>query len=82
MRKPDNNRVVVVGMEVSTSLGHGLEKSWREALEGKSGVGWLTRFDAGDYAAKAVGEIPTSIRSRTISSPNATCTCGTPPSSP
>ncbi|MBW2278340.1 MAG: beta-ketoacyl-[acyl-carrier-protein] synthase family protein, partial [Deltaproteobacteria bacterium] len=25
---------------------------------GESGIGWLTRFDAGSYEAKAVGEIP------------------------
>jgi 3-oxoacyl-[acyl-carrier-protein] synthase II len=58
MRKPENHRVVVVAAEVSTSLGHGLEKSWRRARAGESGIGWLTRFDAGSYAAKAVGEIP------------------------
>jgi 3-oxoacyl-[acyl-carrier-protein] synthase II len=58
MRKPENHRVVVVAAEVSTSLGHGLEKSWARAKAGESGIGWLTRFDAGSYAAKAVGEIP------------------------
>lgn len=58
MRKPDNRRVVVCGYEVSTSLGHGLEATWRRAAEGESGVGWLTRFDGGDYPVRAVGEIP------------------------
>jgi 3-oxoacyl-[acyl-carrier-protein] synthase II len=58
MRRPENHRVVIVATEVSTSLGHGLEKSWRRARAGESGVGWLTRFDAGSYPAKAVGEIP------------------------
>jgi len=50
--------VVVVGMEVSTSLGHGLDRTWERAVRGESGIGWLTRFDAGSYEAKAVGEIP------------------------
>jgi 3-oxoacyl-[acyl-carrier-protein] synthase II len=58
MKAPENNRVVVVGMELSTSLGHGLDATWRRAAAGESGVRWLTRFDAGDYPAKAVGEIP------------------------
>ncbi len=58
MRKPENKRVVICGFEVSTALGHGLESSWERAAKGESGVGWLTRFDAGDYPAKAVGEIP------------------------
>lgn len=58
MRKPENRRVVVVEMEISTALGHGLDKTWERAVRGESGIGWLTRFDAGSYEAKAVGEIP------------------------
>jgi 3-oxoacyl-[acyl-carrier-protein] synthase II len=58
MRKPENRRVVVVEMEISTALGHGLERSWERAARGESGIDWLTRFDAGSYEAKAVGEIP------------------------
>ena len=58
MRKPENKKVVVVGAQISTSLGHGMEKSWAAAAAGKSGIDWLTRFDCGDYPAKAVGEIP------------------------
>ncbi len=58
MRKPENNRVVVVGYEVSTSLGHGFDQTWKRAVAGESGIGWLTRFDSGDYPVKAVGEIP------------------------
>ena len=48
----------MVGSQVSTSLGHGLEKTWSRALASESGIDWLTRFDAGNYPAKAVGEIP------------------------
>lgn len=58
MRKPENNRVFVVGYEISTALGHGFATSWRRAAAGESGVRWLTRFDPGSYPAKAVGEIP------------------------
>jgi 3-oxoacyl-[acyl-carrier-protein] synthase II len=58
MKAPLNRKVVVVGYEVSTSLGHGLDKTWTRASRGDSGIGWLTRFDAGSYPAKAVGEIP------------------------
>jgi 3-oxoacyl-[acyl-carrier-protein] synthase II len=46
-----------VDYEVSTALGHGIGSTWANARQGKSGVGWLTRFDAGSYPAKAVGEI-------------------------
>ncbi|MCP4674894.1 MAG: beta-ketoacyl-[acyl-carrier-protein] synthase family protein [Deltaproteobacteria bacterium] len=58
MRKPENKRVVVVACEISTPLGHGLEKTWERAVAGESGIGWLTRFDAGSYPVRAVGEIP------------------------
>lgn len=58
MKPPANKRVVVVGYEVSTSLGHGLDATWRRAAAGESGLRWLTRFDPGDYPVKAVGEIP------------------------
>jgi 3-oxoacyl-[acyl-carrier-protein] synthase II len=58
MKRPDNKRVVVVSYEVSTALGHGFERTWARAKAGDCGVGWLTRFDAGSYPVKAVGEIP------------------------
>jgi 3-oxoacyl-[acyl-carrier-protein] synthase II len=58
MRKPENRRVVVVGCEVSTPLGHGLDTSWTRAVRCESGIGWLSRFDAADYAVKVAGEIP------------------------
>jgi 3-oxoacyl-[acyl-carrier-protein] synthase II len=58
MRKPENRRVVVVGCEVSTALGHGLRTTWERALRGESGIGWLTRFDTGGYSVKVAGEIP------------------------
>ncbi|MDD5307407.1 MAG: beta-ketoacyl-[acyl-carrier-protein] synthase family protein [Deltaproteobacteria bacterium] len=58
MKAPANRRVVVVGYEVSTSLGHGFARTWARAKAGESGIGWLTRFDAGAYPVKSVGEIP------------------------
>ncbi len=58
MKAPENKRVVVVEYEVSTCLGHGLKQTWQRAQRDESGISWLTRFDAGSYPAKAVGEIP------------------------
>ncbi|MCP4599600.1 MAG: beta-ketoacyl-ACP synthase II [Proteobacteria bacterium] len=58
MKKPENKRVVVVGYELSTSLGHGFDKTWTRAVAAESGIGWLTRFDSGSYPVKAAGEIP------------------------
>ncbi len=58
MKKPENHRVAVCGCEVSTALGHGLDKTFTRAAAGESGIGILTRFDSGSYSVKTVGEIP------------------------
>jgi len=58
MKKPENNRVVVVGYEVATSLGYGLKKTWKRAVNGESGTEWITRVNVNDYPCQAVGEIP------------------------
>ena len=38
-------------------LGIGNEPTWRGLLEGKSGVGTITKFDATDFACKIAGEV-------------------------
>jgi len=38
-------RVVVTGMGMVSPLGTGVEKSWQALLQGKSGVGKITKFD-------------------------------------
>lgn len=58
MRRPENRRVVVVGCDVSTALGHGLEATFSRAKNCESGIDWLSRFDAGSYGVKVAGEIP------------------------
>jgi 3-oxoacyl-[acyl-carrier-protein] synthase II len=40
-----------------TPLGVGTEASWDRLLSGQSGVGPITRFDAGDYACRIAGEV-------------------------
>ena len=39
-------RVVVTGMGIVCPLGNDLESSWRNIVEGRSGAGPITRFDA------------------------------------
>jgi len=58
MRQPENRRVVISAYEVSTPLGHGLDRTWERAAKNESGLGWITRFDPGDYPVRVVGEIP------------------------
>lgn len=50
-------RVVVTGVGLITSLGTGVEKSWEALLEGKTGIGPITTFDASDITAQIAGEV-------------------------
>jgi 3-oxoacyl-[acyl-carrier-protein] synthase II len=49
--------VVVTGTGLITALGTGTEKSWQAALQGKSGVGPITRFDASKLDARIAAEV-------------------------
>lgn len=50
-------RVVVTGMGAITPLGNNLEEIWNSAINGKSGIGYLTRFDAANFSAKTAAEV-------------------------
>jgi len=50
-------RVVVTGMGVITPLGNSLEEYWNSLIEGKSGIGKITRFDVSDYPSKIAAEV-------------------------
>jgi len=50
-------RVVVTGTGLLTPLGIGTEKSWDGICAGKSGIGYITRFDTTDFAVKIAAEV-------------------------
>lgn len=50
-------RAVITGLGVLTPLGNSVEVFWNALLEGKSGVGPLTRFDVTDFPTKIAAEI-------------------------
>jgi 3-oxoacyl-[acyl-carrier-protein] synthase II len=50
-------RVVITGMGAVSPLGNDVESSWRGAIEGRSGVGPITRFDTTEYETRIAGEI-------------------------
>lgn len=51
------NRVVVTGMGVLTSVGIGVDAFWESLLQGKSGITNVTRFDASLYPCKVGSEV-------------------------
>jgi 3-oxoacyl-[acyl-carrier-protein] synthase II len=50
-------RVVVTGLGIISPVGTGIEKFWSNLLEGISGIGPITRFDAGEMSTKIAGEV-------------------------
>ena len=51
-------RVVVTGLGLVTPLADGVEKSWERLLDGQSGAGPITRFDASNVATTYACEVP------------------------
>lgn len=50
-------RVVITGIGLVTPLGLDTCSTWDALLEGKSGVGPITKFDASDYACRIAAEV-------------------------
>lgn len=57
MTRSLDRRVVVTGIGLVSPLGVGTEETWRGLLEGKSGIGPITQFDASQYPARIAGEV-------------------------
>ena len=51
-------RVVVTGLGLVTPLADGVEASWSRILDGQSGAGPITNFDASDVTTKYACEVP------------------------
>jgi 3-oxoacyl-[acyl-carrier-protein] synthase II len=52
-----NRRVVITGLGAVTPVGGNLKEYWSGLLEGKSGIGKITRFDTSDYSVEIAGEV-------------------------
>lgn len=50
-------RVVVTGIGLITPVGLDAPATWAALLEGKSGIGPITRFDATEYPCRIAGEV-------------------------
>jgi 3-oxoacyl-[acyl-carrier-protein] synthase II len=50
-------RVVVTGMGMVSPLGMGVEKTWNALIQGKSGVGRITKFDSAGFDTQIAAEV-------------------------
>jgi len=50
-------RIVITGMGAVTPVGIGVAEYWRQLLAGRSGVGPITRFDAGRLPVRIAAEV-------------------------
>ncbi|TRY25475.1 beta-ketoacyl-ACP synthase II [Brevibacillus sp. LEMMJ03] len=50
-------RVVITGVGVISPVGNDAQTFWNSLLEGKSGIGRITAFDASDYPTQIAGEV-------------------------
>jgi 3-oxoacyl-[acyl-carrier-protein] synthase II len=53
----NNKRVVITGIGAVTPLGNNVESTWTNILDGKTGIGPLTRLNADEYPAKVAAEL-------------------------
>ncbi len=52
-----SKRVVITGLGAITPIGIGKDEYWKGLLEGRNGIGKITRFDATDYKSQIAGEV-------------------------
>ena len=50
-------RVVITGLGAITPIGIGKDKYWNSLIEGKSGIGLISKFDTSDYDCKIAAEV-------------------------
>lgn len=50
-------RVVITGMEITSSIGSGLETFWQAAINGQCGIQRITAYDPSPYPTQIAGEI-------------------------
>ncbi len=61
-----NRRVVITGLGAVTPLGLDVPTTWQALLEGRSGIGMITQFDASDFPVRIAGEVEGFTLDQTI----------------
>lgn len=52
-----DKRIVITGLGAISPIGIGKEAFWEGLMEGRNGIGKITRFDAAEYKAQIAGEV-------------------------
>lgn len=55
--KLNKRRVVVTGLGIISPVGNSIEESWKNIVDGKTGITNITKFDAGAFASQVGGEV-------------------------
>lgn len=50
-------RVVITGLGIVSPVGNTIESAWDNLVNGRSGIGPITRFDASEFSARIAGEV-------------------------
>ncbi len=50
-------RVVVTGLGIISPVGNDVATAWKNVIEGRSGIGPITNFDAGGFGTRIAGEV-------------------------
>lgn len=50
-------RVVVTGLGIVSPVGNTVETAWKAIIEGRSGIGPITHFDASSFGTRIAGEV-------------------------
>ena len=55
-------RVVITGLGIVSPVGNDVATAWKNIVEGKSGIGPVTHFDASTFPTRIAGEVrPASV---------------------
>ncbi len=61
-------RVVITGVGIVSPLGIGKEENWNNCLQGRSGIGKITKFDVSSFRTTIAGEVKNFDPSRFLDS--------------
>ena len=62
-------RVVVTGLGVVCPVGNDQESAWDSLINGRSGIGPITHFDASDLTTRFAGEVSDQVDQFTVKIP-------------